>query len=85
MNGVTCFFKAPVVSYDWRITRKDEDLVRFGYLWKLYDMVAEKGLQPKIPILDSSPLSLGVIWLKGGYDGNAFLVRAPDTSLGPGS
>lgn len=29
-------------------------MVRFGHLWPLYDMVSDKGLDPKVPILDSA-------------------------------
>lgn len=35
------FFDAPVVQTDWKIKRSDEELVRFGHLWKLWDMVVE--------------------------------------------
>lgn len=38
------FFDAPVVNRDWRVTSVDPELVRFGLLWKLYDLIAEKGL-----------------------------------------
>jgi len=44
------FFEAPVINRQWRVTRKDNNLVRFGLMWKLYDLVA--GLDFKLPILD---------------------------------
>lgn len=34
------FFQAPVITYDWKVTRKDPQLVKFGLMWKLYDEVA---------------------------------------------
>jgi hypothetical protein len=47
-------------------------LVRFGLLWKVYDMVASKGLDWRLPILPSFPTS---VYLLGGYAGNLFLVE----------
>jgi hypothetical protein len=37
------FFSAEVVNRNWKIDRTD--LVRFGLLWKVYDLVAIRGLQ----------------------------------------
>ncbi|KZV54692.1 Mitochondrial protein [Dorcoceras hygrometricum] len=34
------FFNAPIVNRKWKITRTDPHLVRFGLLWKIFDMVA---------------------------------------------
>ncbi|KAG8369421.1 hypothetical protein BUALT_Bualt14G0010400 [Buddleja alternifolia] len=42
------FFKASVVNTNWNMDRKDENLIRFGLMWKVYDMVALKGLHPKL-------------------------------------
>jgi len=59
------FFDAPVVNRDWRVTSVDPELVRFGLLWKLYDLIAEKGLDFRVPILESKPGN----WLLGGTSG----------------
>lgn len=48
------FFDAPIVKDRWRILALDQEMVRFGHLWPLYDMVSDKGLDPKVPILDSA-------------------------------
>ena len=65
------FFDAPVVNRDWRVTSVDPELVRFGLLWKLYDLIAEKGLDFRVPILESKPGN----WLLGGTSGTSFLVQ----------
>ena len=70
----------------WKVLFQINDgLVRFGYLWALDDMVVEKGLDPKVPILpdpaeDVDPIlfvsmSFG-LWLKGVVDGTDYLVLA---------
>lgn len=38
------FFNAPIVHQKWWCESTDPQLVRFGILWKVYDMVALKGL-----------------------------------------
>lgn len=55
------FFDAPIITTDWNQNRKDENLVRFGYIWKCYDLVALKGLGFRPPILGTftDPLPLG--------------------------
>jgi len=63
------FFDAPVVNRDWRVTSVDPELVRFGLLWKLYDLIAEKGLDLRAPILESKPGN----WLLGDTSGTSFL------------
>lgn len=49
------FFKAPVINRKWKIDRTDPLLVRFGLMWKVYDMVAVRGLDFMVPILESGP------------------------------
>lgn len=56
------FFEAPVVNHDWKITRKDTELVRFGLLWKVYDLVALKGTNFSVPILDVGISGLLIRW-----------------------
>jgi hypothetical protein len=48
---IDAFFQAPIVQDNWIIKSTNLELVRFGYLWKLYDMVLERGLDPRVPIL----------------------------------
>ena len=38
------FFNAPMVSRKWKITLHEPTVARFGLLWKVFDMVALKGL-----------------------------------------
>lgn len=50
------FFDTPIVSSHWDIKRLDESLVRFGLMWKLYDLCALKGLSWQLPILSADHL-----------------------------
>lgn len=36
--------KVPQVNRNWKVIRIDPELVRFGILWKIYDLVALKGV-----------------------------------------
>lgn len=82
--SINQFFNAPVVMTDWRRSKKDENLVRFGYFWSLYDydMVSEKGVDFNPPCLGSLQSDLPKIdnglslWLFGGYSGSDFLVSS---------
>lgn len=70
------FFSAPVVNRKWKIDRTDPKLVRFGLKWKIYDMVAVKGINFRVPILDvGTGLPLGG-YILGGISGTDFLVSA---------
>ncbi|KAK2995371.1 hypothetical protein RJ640_029003 [Escallonia rubra] len=73
--GIGEFFKAPFVNTKWYLTRTEPSLVRWGLLWKIFDMVALKGVHYRVPILgsESSPLS---DYLLGGVSGTSFLVFA---------
>ncbi|KAF9594908.1 hypothetical protein IFM89_035472 [Coptis chinensis] len=53
----------------------DAKLVRFGLLWKCYDMVVSLGLHPRVPILGPDSTS-DCGWLFCGLDGTRFLVRS---------
>lgn len=73
-------FHAPIVTSTWKRTKRDENLVRFGLLWKLYDIVAVRGVEWTCPILSSTinstlPVEYG-FWLFGGYSGTSFLVSS---------
>lgn len=59
------FFKAPIVELHWAITNKDQDL---GGMWKLYDIVAERGLSWTVPILPENHQILSG-YLLGGIAG----------------
>lgn len=50
-------FSGPTIMYDWKMTRKDEQLVRFALFWKMYDLVSEIGLNPGIPGFSGNPIS----------------------------
>ncbi len=55
---------------------KDPQLVRFGLMWKIYDMVAVKGINFRVPILDvGTGLPLGG-YVLGGISGTDFWVSA---------
>lgn len=70
------FFNAPVVNRNWRINRSNEDLIRFGLLCKVYDMVGFMGLSYSCPILcDTSQSERSGWWLLGGVLGTSFLVQ----------
>lgn len=42
---------SPVVTSTWKATREDPQLVRFGFMWKLYDEVAKRSLNYSPPAL----------------------------------
>lgn len=50
------YFDSPIVEPHWRIRRTDEQLVRFGLLWRLYDIVQRLGLDYTVPVL-TEPVS----------------------------
>lgn len=74
------FFNAPVVNRNWKITRSDPQLQRFGLLWKVYDMVALKRLDWKVHILPEPSGSLPEPCLLGGVTGTDYLVVARGTN-----
>ncbi|KAK4837014.1 hypothetical protein QYF36_002136 [Acer negundo] len=65
-----------VYEKEWRIRREPSELIRFGLLWKIYDLVAEKGVAWSPPCLQEHlPGFRG--WLLGGVSCMDFLVE-PD-------
>ncbi|GAB2303005.1 hypothetical protein Dimus_036996 [Dionaea muscipula] len=54
------FFEAPQIERKWKVSRTNRDLKRFGLMWKIFDMVALKGLDFRVPILESK------VWLLHG-------------------
>ena len=73
---IEAFFTAPVVNRNWKIDRTDPDLVRFGLMWKIYDMVAIRGLNFQLPIFGIGTWIPNGPWLLGGITGTDFLVSA---------
>lgn len=51
---------APVIPTHWLISRKDENLVRYGLTWKCYDMVGNLGLNYQPGVLPPHPEGEGV-------------------------
>lgn len=73
------FFNAPVVSNDFLVRSTDPNLVRFGLMWKLFDMIALHNRAPsKVGILTPGRYSGEGFWLLGGVDGTEFLVWSVD-------
>lgn len=48
----------PIVNTSWKAQTVDPEMVRFGLIWKLYDLVRSKGFDYKVPILTVHPHSL---------------------------
>lgn len=71
------FFEAPVYVRHWMANGKSEELIRFGLLWRLYDVVAQMGVSYRPPILcDTSQEERSSWWLLGGVSGTCFLVSS---------
>lgn len=69
------FFSAPVVTSRWNTTREDPNRIRFGLMGRLYDEVAIRGLDFRVPILEYRT-GLSSVVLLGGVSGTGFLVFA---------
>lgn len=77
MVKLNSLFKGLVCTTNWKADRKDESLVRFGILWKMYDLVTQMGLNYRPPILSSgSPHEQSCGWLLGGVASRDFLVQS---------
>lgn len=77
MVKLNSLFKGPVCTTNWKADRKDESLVRFGILWKMYDLVTQMGLNYRPPILSlGSPHEQSYGWLLGGVASRDFLVQS---------
>ncbi|KAI5667310.1 hypothetical protein M9H77_17163 [Catharanthus roseus] len=60
----------PVMNHNWKVTRSDPSLLRFGLFWRIYDLVALKGIGFMPPILE--PLSRSLVdypYIQGGFLG----------------
>lgn len=58
--SLTYFFSASVYEKCWRRRRESSELIRFGLLWKIYDLVAEKGVSLEPAMSSRRPL-----WISG--------------------
>lgn len=70
---------APVVTVHWNSTNRDESLIRIGFQWKAYDLVASELVRrtvTSLPYKEASDLDDSSFYLFGGYSGSQFLVRA---------
>lgn len=54
------FFSASVYDKLWRIRRESSELIRFGLLWKIHDLVTEKGVSLEPAMSSRTPL-----WISG--------------------
>lgn len=70
-------FKAPVVETSWKRRNVEPELVRFGLLWKVYDMVGSRGLNYHQGILGDLEIRFDR-WILGGYSGTDFLMAPVD-------
>lgn len=71
-------FEAPICGTSWRRTNFDSDYMKFGLLWKCYDMGCVKwfdGYTP--PCLEGKPLQFPG-WILGGYTGTDFIMAPVD-------
>lgn len=73
------FFNAPVVTNDWKRNLRDENLVRWGLLWKLYDMGAgwTTSTTP-IWLFDPRTIVRFPFWILGGLTGSDFMLAPVD-------
>lgn len=62
------------VNRKWQMESTDHKLVRFGLVWKVFDMVALRGLDPRVPIL--GPSAGYPVVLYGGVSGQSFMLIA---------
>jgi len=53
--SLSYFFSASVYEKEWRIRRESSELILFGLLWKIYDLVAEKGVAWSPPMSSRTP------------------------------
>ncbi|CAA0822083.1 Mitovirus RNA-dependent RNA polymerase, partial [Striga hermonthica] len=66
----------PVVEKKWNFSAQDPNLVRFGLLWKLYDLVGSLGPSWRPGILSEGSSIAKMGYLLGPCGANSFLVSA---------
>lgn len=69
-------FDCPVVETKWYRRNVDHELVTFGRLWKVYDMITELGPDWHPGILESFEIPFSG-WILGGASGSDFMM-APE-------
>lgn len=77
---ISSFFDTAVLMRSWRIEPKDANLTRFGLMWRVYDLVAVKGVSFRIPILEGHLVLSNGPWLLGGISGQSFMVQSRGTT-----
>ncbi|CAK9153434.1 unnamed protein product, partial [Ilex paraguariensis] len=50
------FFSTSVYEKEWRIRRESSELIGFGLLWKIYDLIAKKGVSLEPAMSSRTPL-----------------------------
>jgi len=74
-------FDAPICATTWKRTNKDVNLIKFGLLWKAYDMAAGWSLSTTPNwILDNKTIIQFDRWILGGYSGSDFIMAPLDLS-----
>ena len=72
------YLEGPVIerSRKMKSINPSVEIVRFGLVWKLFDMCAGKGMEWMVPILPEKldNISYPPHYLLGGIDGRAFMV-----------
>ncbi|KAF9605855.1 hypothetical protein IFM89_019114 [Coptis chinensis] len=59
-TSLDSLFDAPMCATLWKADRKDENLIKFGLLWQLHDLVIKLGLDFRPPILKSTNASKAI-------------------------
>lgn len=74
--GIEQFFSVPEVNSSWKIVKKEKNLLRSFIVSKIYDMVAVKGVDFRLPRLESTSLSINGGYLLASFSGADSLVQA---------
>lgn len=71
--------KAPVCTRSWKRSQVDENLIRFGLIWKLYDMGAGWDITttPQY-LLSPATVITHSRWILGGLKGTDFIMAPVD-------
>lgn len=79
---VDLLLSCPIVEISWRRRTCNQELVRFGHLWKIFDMVGRYGVHYRPGILPMMDLPFAG-WIYGGKLGKDFMM-APLSRLDEG-
>jgi len=66
-------FDAPMISTSWKRSNFEPEMVKFGLLWRCYDMCAGWSLGRTPPCLPSCEIRFHK-WILGGYKGTDFMM-----------